>query len=225
MKVDIYIKQKSINRDIRIPLLPEEITVTSGDGKFISYDIMGKGEVAVPAGVGLSTIGWESEFPGANWPDPSMLRETGRPPSFYHALLQKWKREKVLLNVMVTGFPINIDVYISKYSAKAAGPFGSMVYEIEFIEAKNITVKTTTTATAKAKSSSAKRSTEKTTTHVVKFGDNCWNIALKYYKNGLEWPKIYKANKEIIEQTAKKYGRSSSDNGWWIYPGIRLVVP
>lgn len=225
MKVDIYIKQKSINRDIRIPLLPEEINVTTGDGKFVTYDIMGKGEVALPAGVGLSTIGWEGEFPGTNWPYPSMLRETGRAPSFYHSLLQKWKREKVMLNVMVTGHPINMDVYISKYSAKAAGPFGSLAYEIEFVEAKEITVKTTTTATAKAKSSSTKRSTATTTTHVVKSGDNCWNIALKYYKNGLEWPKIYKANKEIIEQTAKRYGRSSSDNGWWIYPGIRLVIP
>ena len=225
MKVDIYIKQKSINRDIRIPLLPEEITVMTGDGKFISYDIMGKGEVALPAGVGLSTISWESEFPGANWPDPSMLRETGRAPSFYHALLKKWKSDNVMLNIMVTGYPINMDVYISKYSAKASGPFGGLAYEIEFIEAKNITVKTTTTATSNAQSSSAKRSTETTTTYVVKSGDNCWNIALKYYKNGLEWPKIYKANKEIIEQTAKKYGRSSSDNGWWIYPGIRLVIP
>lgn len=225
MKVDIYIRMKSTNRELRIPLLPEEITVTSGDGKFVTYDIMGKGEVAVPTGVGLATIGWESEFPGVNWPDPSMLRETGKAPSYYHSLIESWKRNKSILNIMVTGYPINMDVYISKYTAKAAGPFGSLVYEIEFAEAKEITVKTTTTATAKAKSSSAKRSTAKSTTYVVKSGDNCWKIALKFYGSGLEWPKIYKANKEIIERTAKKYGKSSSNNGWWIYPGIRLVIP
>lgn len=223
MKVDIYIKMKSINREIRVPLLPEEITVTTGDGKFVSYDIMGKGEVSVPTGVGLSTISWESEWPGVNWPYKSMLRDTGRAPSFYHSIIEKWKRENTVLNIMVTGYPINMDVYVSKYTAKASGPFGSMVYEIEFSEAKDITVKTTSVATSNK--SSTKRSTVKTTTYVVKPGDNCWNIALKFYGRGIEWPKIYKANKVIIESTAKKYGRSSSNNGWWIYPGVRLVIP
>lgn len=222
MKVDIYIKTKTGNNEIRIPLLPEEITVKTGDGKFVTYDIMGKGEVAIPTGVGLSTVGWESEFPGTNWPDPSMLRVPGRTASSYHKTIESWKKNKIPLNIMVTNYPINMDVYISKYTARAAGPFGSIAYEIEFAESKDIVVKMTS---AKTSSKIIKRSVSKTTTHVVKSGDSCWSIALKYYGSGLEWKKIYEANKEIIERTAKKYGRSSSDNGWWIYPGIRLVIP
>lgn len=224
MKIDIYIKAKGKNQEIRIPLLPEEITVKTGDGKFVTFDIMGKGEVAIPTGVGLSTVGWESEFPGTYWPDLSMLRETGKSPTHYHKIIEAWKKAKTPLNIMVTHYPINMDVYVSKYTAKASGPFGSLVYEIEFTESKDIVIKTSSSVVA-PKISSTKRTTTKSSTHVVKSGDNCWNIALKYYGNGLEWPKIYQANKEIIERTAKKYGKSSSDNGWWIYPGIRLVIP
>ena len=36
---------------------------------------------------------------------------------------------------------------------------------------------------------------------------------------------IYNANKSIIESTAKKYGKKSSSNGHWIYPGCKLTIP
>ena len=36
---------------------------------------------------------------------------------------------------------------------------------------------------------------------------------------------IYELNKDTIEAAAKKYGRSSSSNGWWIYPGTVLQLP
>lgn len=224
MNVDIYIKMKSTGRALRIPLLPEEITGNTGDGKFVTYDIMGKGEVAIPTGVGLAKVGWESEFPGKDWPVPSMIRGTNEGASYYHSLLRKFKRDKTVLNLMVTGYPINMDVYVSSYTYKASGPFGNISYEVEFTECKDIVIKTSTVASS-TKSSTTKRTTTETKTYVVKSGDTCWGISLKYYKNGLEWPKIYKANKEIIERTAKKHGKSSSDNGWWIYPGIRLVIP
>lgn len=226
MNVDIYIRSVGDKKqELRIPLLPEEITYKGGDGKFVTYDIMGKGEVALPTGVGLATVSWESEFPGANWPDMSMLRGKWYAPAYYHRLLENWKKNKTPLIILVTGFPINLNVYVSAYTGKPAGPHGSMTYEVEFVERQSITVSTSTVRSSSGRSSTTKRSTDKTQTYKVRVGDNCWNIALKFYKNGLEWPKIYKANKEIIEQTAKKYGRSSSDNGWWIYPGVTLVIP
>ena len=49
--------------------------------------------------------------------------------------------------------------------------------------------------------------------------------AQKYLGKGSQWQTIYNANKEIIEQTAKKYGKSSSNNGYWIFPGITLTIP
>jgi len=34
--------------------------------------------------------------------------------------------------------------------------------------------------------------------YLVKPGDSLWSIAVKFYRNGLEWPRIYEANKDKI---------------------------
>jgi LysM repeat protein len=70
-----------------------------------------------------------------------------------------------------------------------------------------------------------KPKTEEPKTHTVVSGDCLWNIAKKYYGNSTHWGKIYDANKTVIENTAKKYGRKSSSNGHWIYPGTKLTIP
>ena len=62
-------------------------------------------------------------------------------------------------------------------------------------------------------------------TYTVKSGDNLWSIARSQYGNATKWKTIYDANKKVIEDTAKKYGKSSSSNGHWIYPGTKLVIP
>lgn len=65
----------------------------------------------------------------------------------------------------------------------------------------------------------------KNKSYVVKSGDCLWKIAKKFYGDGTKWKKIYNANKKLIEKTAKKYGKKSSSNGWWIYPGTKLTIP
>lgn len=61
--------------------------------------------------------------------------------------------------------------------------------------------------------------------YVVQRGDTLTGISVKFYKTGVYWRKIYEANKEVIESTAKKRGYKSSDNGHWIFPGTVLVIP
>ena len=65
----------------------------------------------------------------------------------------------------------------------------------------------------------------KNKTYTVKQGDTLWDIARVHLGNGSKWTSIYSLNKAAIEAAAKKYGRSSSSNGWWIYPGTVLKLP
>lgn len=67
----------------------------------------------------------------------------------------------------------------------------------------------------------------KSETYTVKPGDCLWNIAKAAYGDGSKWKAIYEANKSIIESTAeKRRGKGkSSQNGHWIYPGTKLIIP
>ena len=228
MQIDIYIREKSGKREIRIPLLPEEIPFQKGDATVVSYEIMGLGEVAIPSGTELGKWSWQSAFPGELRKNDPMIRGQWSDPKTYDSILNDWKEKGTELNLLVTGYPINTDVYVKEYHSKAAGAFGDIVYEVAFFEARSITVTVTKPSSASKKpatSTATKRPAEASSTYTIKSGDTLWAIAQKFYSNGSKWGTIYNANKEIIESTAKKYGRSSSNNGWWIYPGVTLTIP
>ena len=81
-----------------------------------------------------------------------------------------------------------------------------------------------TTSTADGSRDSSSNNTSQKP-YTVKSGDCLWNIAKAAYGDGSKWRVIYNANKTLIEETAKKYGRKSSQDGHWTYPGTVLTIP
>lgn len=61
--------------------------------------------------------------------------------------------------------------------------------------------------------------------YTVVSGDTLWRIAKQFYGRGISYERIYTANKELIEQTAKERGKENSSNGHWIFPGTTLIIP
>lgn len=61
--------------------------------------------------------------------------------------------------------------------------------------------------------------------YTVVSGDTLWGISRRFYGDPTKWTTIYNANKTTIENTARQYGRASSSNGHWIYPGTKLKIP
>lgn len=223
MQCDIYVREKNGIREIRIPILPEEISFKSGDATVITYDIMGLGVVEVPSGTELDGWSWKSEFPGFWRGADPIVRGKWNRPSEYDSILRDWKKNGTELNLLCTGWPINADVYLKEYHPSAAGPYGDIYYEIGFVEARQVTV-----TTIKQKGSIAKepfRTTQKPSFVTIKKGDTLWGIAKVCLGDGKMWPEIYQANKHIIESTAKQHGKKGSDNGHWIYPGVTLSIP
>ena len=224
MTVDIYAREKNGNREIRFPILPEKIKYTSGDTEFATYDILNRGAVAVPTGTGLAKIGWEAEFPGEGRSEDPAIRGTWQAPKYYHDILEDWKAKGTTINILVIGYPWNFDVNLSTYRGEAYGAYGDLAYELEFQEARDITIKTTTVESTNSNSGS-QRPSEEVTKYTIKAGDSLWKIAQKFLGSGAKWGTIYDANKDIIEETAKKRGLKSSDNGHWIFPGVTLSIP
>lgn len=217
---DIYIRERNGSREIRIPWLPEAIKKDNGGGKFATYDILDKGEVAEPIGENLYTYGWSGTFPGKNQTDVGMQRGSWKDPKTYDKILDAWKSEGTPLTLLVVGTAINADVLLDEYSGEFVGGFGNFDYELSFVEDREITVTTTKVSTPKRTETQSS-----TTRYTIKKGDTLWAIAKKYLGKATRWPEIYKLNKDIIESTAKKYRKGKgSNNGWWIYPGCTITI-
>lgn len=65
----------------------------------------------------------------------------------------------------------------------------------------------------------------KNANYIVKQGDTLWAISKTFYGASTKWKDIYDANKEVIEDAAKKHGKANSSNGNWLWPGTELVIP
>ena len=220
MQIDIYIRERNGNREIQVPWLPEKIHFKSGGVTMATYEILDRGEVAVPTGSGLAAYSWESLFPGENRKVSSMQRGTWQAPKHYHNILEDWKKNGTPLHLLVIGYPVNVDVLLEDYEGDLTGGFGDIEYSLSFIEDRDLTVTSTEVPTPQRQTSQNSNGT-----YTIKSGDTLWGIAERFYKSGAKWKTIYDANKDIIEKTAKKYGKSSSNNGWWIYPGVKLTIP
>jgi hypothetical protein len=221
MTIDIYIREKSGKREIRIPLLPESFSFPSGDVMFITSDIMGRGEVAVPSGTELGNYSWESEFPGELRKNDPMMHGSWQDPKNYVSILDYWKANHPVLNLLIVGYPVNVDVYLKEFTPTASGPFGDISYKIVFVEARSITINTTKVETSQL----PQRQYYRPNTYTIVAGDCLWTISERFYATSDMTYEIYKANKEIIEKTAKQKGFKSSDNGHWIFPGTTIILP
>lgn len=210
------------------PALPEQISGRSA-AKYQSFDIISKGTVKVPKGTDVGEVSWEGEFFGPSKRRESIVRRNSwRSPVECVNIINGYIKNETVLNLIVTGTWINMDVTVASFQTVAYGAYGNVRYSISFEEKKALEIYDTNELKIAGFVKKTKPRNEPApacSSYTVVSGDTLWGIAQAKLGDGSKWPSIYSANVSTIESAAVAHGRANSNNGNWIWPGEVLTIP
>lgn len=221
---------------LRLPITPGELNIKSGSNNKV-VTLIDEGDINILKSPSLTEIEFTARYPmrpypyskdytgfSVHWAALKLLKETKQPFRFIVARHTPSGRRTWDTNLRVALEDISIkenadegDDVLVDFKLKQYKPYSTKVLRLKSV----IPTTTSTSTVARAVSTVV----ESLGNYTVKSGDCLWNIAKRYYGSGAKWKVIYEANKNLIEQTAKKYGKKSSSNGHWIYPGTKLTIP
>lgn len=219
MAVDIYITEIAKKKTIRLPMLPEEIDVSTGTST-TTYSVLDLGDVGVPKGETLEEITWDGTFPGTPRKGAPYLRGWMDPAALV-AQFNAWRSSRATLRVLVTGTPINEQVYVNTFQPKYSGGYGDISYSLSLYKDIDIVLGFQAVTTAKVTPAAKRAAVVKSATYTVVKGDSLWGIAQHKLGNGSRYPELYALNQALIDARNKKYGMPK----YTIYAGQVLKLP
>ncbi|MCQ4637668.1 LysM peptidoglycan-binding domain-containing protein [Anaerovorax odorimutans] len=224
--MEIWIK-KTESDAIQIPVNPSEYEITKESGNS-TITIYGLGEISMLGKAKLKSVAFSSFFPNQAYdfiqPIANLLK-----PYEYVNRIEKWE-DDCPVQLIITGTNINMPVTIENLTVQEKDGTGDVYYTVNFKAYRKPTFtmppKAPSKSGKKVSTGSKKRNSKavKTTKYTVKKGDTLSGIAKKKTGTSNNWRAIYNQNKSVIEATAKKHKKKSSQNGKWIFPGTKLVI-
>jgi hypothetical protein len=221
---------------LTFPITPPELKIKVGSNNKV-VTLINEGDINILKAPSLIEVEFEARFPMRQFP---YAREFHNFQTYYDQFKDLKENKKSFRFIVARTTPngsrtwdTNLLMALEDFELKESADEGDDVlvsftlkqykeYGVKKIKIAN-TKPTTTSTSNTTRGNDNKTSSSKQ--YTVKRGDCLWNIAKKFYGNGAKWKTIYNANKTIIENTAKKYGKKSSSNGHWIYPGTKLNIP
>lgn len=240
----------SDNKKVQLPIAPSDLTI-SVNGRNESVDLMNEGEVNLLKSPGLTEISFTALIPQVGkYPFAVVHEPIDTYVNFLNEMLENKKPFRFVV-VRTAGtkllFDTNLKVACESYNLKESADngfdvqleinlkqyrdFGTKTITLVTVKTTQKTDKTTTTTTQTPVKTAAKTETKRETKkawdrkYTIKKGDTLWAIAKKYYGSGNKAHVLYNYNHKILDTTAVKHGKKSSDRGHWIYPGTTITIP
>lgn len=227
-----------------LPIMPGEITFTY-PGKNETIDLINGGEINQIKTPGLTEVEFECYIPQVAYPFAD-YRTKFKEATYFLDRFERLKKRKSPFKLKISRklldktalFNTTLNVTLEEYTVKENADNGTdLLVSVKLKQYRNYgpqKLKTQNDDSKDGKGSKGKvtvtnqkkRETKKpSSSYVVKEGDSLSRIAKKQLNNANKWKSIYTLNKSTIEAAAKKNGRASSSNGYWIYPGTKLKLP
>ena len=216
--LEVYIQELEGGYLLQLPMAPDRIQVQAAT-RFLSYDIMNSGPHQIPLGEELTGFRWSGILPGEGRKNAPYV-QAWQEPAHIQGRFSIWRNRGKKLRLTVPGTPINHGVYLASYQCAYAGGMGDIEYDIEFVQAKEVIIRTESAQAAQGSSGGGGKTTTTAArppaaaTYTVKSGDSLWKIAQKALGNGARWREIYELNKNVIGANPNR-----------IYPGQVYNLP
>jgi len=230
--IDFYLKEKTGDKQLVFPIIPNEVNETSG-ANTVPINIIKTGENKIPRGEKATGWSWDSLFPGKGMRGYSFVnsgvKEDWKEPKKLVSQLEKWKKNGTKLTLVI-GDLINVDVFVDVFNKKYFGA-GNCRYSITLTKYPDITV-TTSPAPAPKTSSSSSKNTKKgkvTGSKVTfrkgpgksykKLGTLKKNAEVTIYATSGNWYKIKESGSDpdsSLKKGVTSGGGTKKEDEWWI---------
>lgn len=217
MSYSVYFKYGS--KKYKLPVNPEEIKRSRGLS-VEKYQVLGDGQVSVPAYCELEEVSFEAEFPSCGY----QYTEAGArmDADYYEKMFRKAQRNRKPIRFIASNDitdDISMKVLVTKVeSVEKAGEEGDKYISLTLLEYKGagkryVAVQTPAAPVKQVQDTPPENpAVAADKTHTVQSGDTLYGLARKYYGNGDLYPKIAAANPVI-------------KNPNLIYPGQVFTIP
>lgn len=219
MPYTIYFKYGS--KKYKLPVNPEEIK-RSREMQIEAYQVLGSGQVSIPAYYGLETFSFEAEFPSQRY---HYINTNGNfhDADYYEKMFRKAQKNMMPIRFIASNEitdDISCKVLVKNVeSVEKAGEEGDKYITLTLMEYKapgkryiavptaTVTIKQEETPTAQTNPAVSENKT-----YTVREKDTLWALAKQFYGNGALFTKLVAANPGI-------------KNPNLIYPGQVLSIP
>lgn len=227
--------------DLELPYAPSELSVSIGSNNK-TVDLINGSEMNILKSPKLTEIEFTVELPrGRQYAFANKLISSKTYTDYFEKLMLTKSPTKLVItrpnpslrrigiggtsrDFESTVLNVSLEGYELKESADNAYDVSVSLKFKEYVSYGTVK-KTYTSNTTKKTVETVNKPVPQVKTYTIVKGDTLWGISRKYYGTGTKWKTIYNANKTIINNTARKYGKKDSCNGHWIYPGTKITIP